>query len=121
LAVAFYGARRNAIVDDEGNELPRSGSVPALHVRRPWVRQGYFKVRARCGSTNLLAMTSAGLRRADVLQPFIPKAIMDNTLETALKTDHQVWRGVGVVPIEIENAACDHPEVADGGLYRCAV
>ena len=99
----IYGVEMR-IVDDEGRELPADGKASGhLHVRGPWVASGYFK---GAGSD---AFTDDGWFATGDVSALHPEGYMEITdrSKDVIKSG-----GEWVSSIEIENAACDHPEVA---------
>lgn len=92
------------IVDDEGNILPEDGeSEGHLHVRGPWVASGYFKG----AGTN--SFTEDGWFATGDVSKLHPRGYMEITdrSKDVIKSG-----GEWVSSIDVENAACDHPEVA---------
>lgn len=99
----IYGVEMR-IVDDEGNVLPADGEATGhLHVRGPWVASGYFK---GAGSD---AFTEDGWFATGDVSALHPEGFMEITdrSKDVIKSG-----GEWVSSIEVENAACDHPEVA---------
>ncbi|MEM9600178.1 MAG: long-chain fatty acid--CoA ligase [Pseudomonadota bacterium] len=99
----IYGVEMR-IVDDEGNELPQDGEASGhLHVRGPWVASGYFK---GAGSD---AFTDDGWFATGDVAALHPEGYMEITdrSKDVIKSG-----GEWVSSIEVENAACDHPDVA---------
>lgn len=99
----IYGVEMR-IVDDEGNILPSDGEASGhLHVRGPWVAQGYFK---GAGSD---AFTDDGWFATGDVSALHAEGYMEITdrSKDVIKSG-----GEWVSSIEVENAACDHPDVA---------
>lgn len=92
------------IVDDEGNTLPEDGKAEGhLHVRGPWVASGYFK---GAGSHSF---TDDGWFATGDVSKLHPRGYMEITdrSKDVIKSG-----GEWVSSIDVENAACDHPDVA---------
>ncbi len=92
------------IVDDEDNQLPEDGETSGhLLVKGPWVASGYFK---GAGSD---AFTDDGWFRTGDVAALHPEGYLEITdrSKDVIKSG-----GEWVSSIEVENAACDHPEVA---------
>ncbi len=92
------------IVDDEGNQLPEDGETSGhLLVRGPWVASGYFK---GAGSD---AFTDDGWFQTGDVAALHPEGYLEITdrSKDVIKSG-----GEWVSSIEVENAACDHPDVA---------
>jgi len=92
------------IVDDEGKVLPEDGETSGhLQVRGPWISSGYFK---GAGSD---AFTDDGWFATGDVSALHPRGYMEITdrSKDVIKSG-----GEWVSSIEVENAACDHPEVA---------
>ena len=92
------------IVDDEDNQLPEDGETSGhLHVRGPWVASGYFK---GAGSE---AFTDDGWFRTGDVGALHPEGYLEITdrSKDVIKSG-----GEWVSSIDVENAACDHPDVA---------
>ena len=91
------------LVDDSGVQLPQDGETSGhLHVRGPWVASSYFK---GAGSD---AFTDDGwFQTGDVavLHPSGHLEITDRSKDV-IKSG-----GEWISSIEVENAACDHPDV----------
>jgi len=99
----IYGVEMR-IVDDEGNILPEDGEASGhLHVRGPWVASGYFK---GAGSD---AFTDDGWFATGDVSALHPRGYMEITdrSKDVIKSG-----GEWVSSIDVENAACDHPDVA---------
>ena len=92
------------IIDDDGNQLPEDGETSGhLLVRGPWVASGYFK---GAGSD---AFTDDGWFRTGDVAALHPEGYLEITdrSKDVIKSG-----GEWVSSIEVENAACDHPDVA---------
>ncbi|MGB5325190.1 MAG: long-chain-fatty-acid--CoA ligase [Pseudomonadales bacterium] len=92
------------IVDDAGEPLPEDGKTSGhLQVRGPWVASGYFKV---AGSD---AFTGDGWFSTGDVAALRPDGYMEITdrSKDVIKSG-----GEWVSSIDVENAACDHPDVA---------
>ena len=91
------------IVDDEGTELPQDGETSGhLHVRGPWVASGYFK------GAGAESFTDDGWFATGDVAAIHPRGYLEITdrSKDVIKSG-----GEWVSSIEVENAACDHPDV----------
>lgn len=92
------------IVDDKGNILPEDGETSGhLHVRGPWIANGYFK---GAGSDSFSDDGWFATGDVSALHPDGYMEITDRSKDV-IKSG-----GEWVSSIEVENAASDHPEVA---------
>ena len=92
------------IVDDEGNRLPEDGETSGhLLVKGPWVASGYFK------GAGTDAFTDDGWFQTGDVAALHPEGYLEITdrSKDVIKSG-----GEWVSSIEVENAACDHPDVA---------
>ncbi len=92
------------IVDDEDNILPEDGETSGhLHVRGPWVASGYFK------GEGTDSFTDDGWFRTGDVAALHPQGYLEITdrSKDVIKSG-----GEWVSSIDVENAACDHPDVA---------
>ena len=98
------------IVDDNNNELPWDGvAFGALKVRGPWVSSGYYGLSQVPGSEGCPVDELGWFDTGDVatINPQGYLQITDRTKDV-IKTG-----GEWVSSIEIENAAVNHPDVAE--------
>ena len=96
------------ITDDEGNELPRDGKTFGhLMVRGPWITSGYFK-----GDGGNVLDEDGFFDTGDVatLDPDGYMQITDRAKDV-IKSG-----GEWISSIDLENAAVDHPEVAEAAV-----
>ncbi len=96
------------IVDDEGNELPWDGEAfGSLKVRGPWVCSSYFKLEGSDAHAE-----EGWFETGDVatIDPDGFMAITDRTKDV-IKSG-----GEWISSIEVENAATDHPQVAEAAV-----
>lgn len=92
------------IVDDEGNILPEDGETSGhLQVRGPWISSGYFK------GAGAESFTDDGWFATGDVSALHPNGFMEITdrSKDVIKSG-----GEWVSSIDVENAACDHPDVA---------
>lgn len=92
------------IVSDDGEILPEDGKTSGhLQVRGPWVASGYFK---GAGSDSF---TDDGWFATGDVSALHPEGYMEITdrSKDVIKSG-----GEWVSSIEVENAACDHPDVS---------
>jgi len=91
------------LVDDSGEQLPQDGETSGhLHVRGPWVASSYFK---GAGSD---AFTDDGWFQTGDVAVLHPSG----HLEITDRSKDVIKSGGGwISSIEVENAACDHPDV----------
>ncbi len=104
---AVYGVEMK-ITDDEGNELPRDGKTFGhLMVRGPWITSGYFK-----GDGGNVLDEDGFFDTGDVatLDPDGYMQITDRAKDV-IKSG-----GEWISSIDLENAAVDHPEVAEAAV-----
>jgi len=91
------------IVDDEGVELPQDGETSGhLHVRGPWVASGYYKGAGED------SFTEDGWFATGDVAALHPRGYLEITdrSKDVIKSG-----GEWVSSIEVQNAACDHPDV----------
>ena len=96
------------IVDDEGKELPWDGEAfGSLKVRGPWICSSYFKLEGSDAHEE-----SGWFETGDVatIDPDGYMAITDRTKDV-IKSG-----GEWISSIEVENAATDHPKVAEAAV-----
>ncbi len=92
------------IVDDEDNILPEDGETDGhLHVKGPWIANGYFK------GAGADSFTKDGWFRTGDVAALHPNGFLEITdrSKDVIKSG-----GEWVSSIEVENAAMDHPDVA---------
>ena len=103
-----YGCEMR-IVDDEGNELPWDGEAyGALQVRGPWICSDYFKLEGSADSHTDDGWFDTG--DVATIDPEGYMAITDRTKDV-IKSG-----GEWISSIELENAAMDHPAVAEAAV-----
>jgi fatty-acyl-CoA synthase len=103
-----YGCEMR-IVDDEGNELPWDGEAyGALQVRGPWICSDYFKLEGSADSHTADGWFDTG--DVATIDPEGYMAITDRTKDV-IKSG-----GEWISSIELENAAMDHPAVAEAAV-----
>ncbi|MCC2615212.1 long-chain-fatty-acid--CoA ligase [Aestuariibacter halophilus] len=98
------------IVDDNNQELPWDGEAfGALKVRGPWIASGYYGLSQTPGDADCPVDEDGWLNTGDVatIDPQGYMRITDRTKDV-IKTG-----GEWVSSIEIENAATNHPEIAE--------
>ncbi|MBT8140643.1 MAG: long-chain-fatty-acid--CoA ligase [Gammaproteobacteria bacterium] len=92
------------ILDDDGKQLPEDGEVSGhLQVRGPWVASGYFK------GAGADAFTDDGWFNTGDVAAIHPDGYMEITdrSKDVIKSG-----GEWISSIDVENAACNHPDVA---------
>ncbi|HSF12225.1 MAG TPA: long-chain fatty acid--CoA ligase, partial [Erythrobacter sp.] len=95
---------RTVDLDDMATELPRDGKTSgALQIRGPWVIKRYFKAEADAvGNDGWFDTGDVG-----ILHP-------DGTLQLTDRTKDVIKSGgEWISSVELENAACGHPAVAE--------
>ena len=103
-----YGCEMR-IVDDEGNELPWDGEAyGALQVRGPWICSDYFKLEGSADSHTDDGWFDTG--DVATIDPEGYMAITDRTKDV-IKSG-----GEWISSIELENAAMDHPAIAEAAV-----
>ena len=103
----IYGVEMK-IVDDDGNELPCDGEAfGSLKVRGPWICSSYFKLEGSDAHAE-----EGWFETGDVatIDPDGYMAITDRTKDV-IKSG-----GEWISSIEVENAATDHPKVAEAAV-----
>ncbi len=96
------------IVDDEGNELPWDGEAfGSLKVRGPWVCSSYFKLEGSDAHAHEGWFETGDVATIDS-QGYM--AITDR-IKDVIKSG-----GEWISSIEVENAATDHPKVAEAAV-----
>lgn len=101
------------IVDENNEELPWDGEASgALKVRGPWVARGYFGLSDTPGSDECPVDEKGWFQTGDVaaITPDGYLQITDRTKDV-IKTG-----GEWISSIEIENAAVNHPDIAEAAV-----
>ena len=101
------------IVDENNTELPWDGVASgALKVRGPWVAKGYFGLSDTPGHEDCPVDKSGWFNTGDVAA-ITPEGFLQITDRTK---DVIKSGGEWISSIEIENAAVNHPDIAEAAV-----